>query len=90
MGLPGPDLAVAAGRTAEFAAMAAVVGEPLPPLYRTRCAGEPLRIVYLMPRTGAGGVARCPLRAREPLLSSGGGGDGRVALSAAGLVRSRS
>ena len=38
--------------------MAAVVGEPLPPLYRTKCAGEPLRVVYLMPRTGAGGGAR--------------------------------
>ncbi len=58
MSLPGPDLAVAAGRGAEFAAMAAVVGEPLPPLYRTKSAGEPLRVVYLMPRTGAGGAAR--------------------------------
>ena len=58
MTLPGPELAVTAGRTAEFTAMAEVVCEPLPPLYRTKCTREPLRVVYLMPRTGAGGGAR--------------------------------
>jgi glycosyltransferase involved in cell wall biosynthesis len=58
MSLPSPDLALGAGRMAEFMSMAAVVGEPLPPLYRTERSSEPLRLVYLMPRTGAGGGAR--------------------------------
>jgi len=58
MSLPGPEVAVAAARVAELTAMAAVIGEPLPPLYRTRRTGELLRVVYLMPRTAAGGGAR--------------------------------
>ena len=58
MSLPGSDDAVAAGRAADLGAVAAVVGEPLPPLFRSRWPTESLRIVYLMPRTGVGGGAR--------------------------------
>ena len=58
MSLPGPEVAIATGRGAEFAAMAKLVGEPLPPLYRSRRVAGRLRVVYLMPRTGPGGGAR--------------------------------
>jgi glycosyltransferase involved in cell wall biosynthesis len=58
MGLPRPEEALAAGRAAELSAVAAVAGEALPPLYRSGQPAASLRIVYLMPRTGAGGGAR--------------------------------
>ncbi len=58
MGLPKPEEALAAGRAAELSAVAAVAGEALPPLYRSGQPAASLRIVYLMPRTGAGGGAR--------------------------------
>ena len=58
MNLPGPDDAVIAGRAAELSAIIATIGEVLPPLLRTGRPAESLRIVYLMPRTGAGGGAR--------------------------------
>ncbi len=58
MSLPGPDVAIATGRGAEFSAMVSTVDEPLPPLYASKRADGPLRVVYLMPRTGPGGGAR--------------------------------
>jgi glycosyltransferase involved in cell wall biosynthesis len=58
MSLPGPDKAVAAGRRAELEAITTLARQPLPPLYRKSGPFEPLRIVYLMPRTGVGGGAR--------------------------------
>jgi glycosyltransferase involved in cell wall biosynthesis len=78
MNLPGPAEAVAAGRASELSAVATIAAEDLPPLFRTGCPAESLRIVYLLPRTGVGGGARvllehanhlCRLGARVTVLS---------------------
>ena len=58
MNLPGPAEAAAAGRFTEYCAVARVIDDVLPPLYRTGLPPASLRIVYLMPRTGPGGGAR--------------------------------
>lgn len=57
MTLPSVAEAVSAARLAELNATAATIGVPLPPVRRSR-RGRVDRIVYLMPRTGAGGGAR--------------------------------
>jgi glycosyltransferase involved in cell wall biosynthesis len=57
MTLPNLNETVSAARVAALNAAASTIGMPLPPVSRSRRGGVG-RIVYLMPRTGAGGGAR--------------------------------
>jgi glycosyltransferase involved in cell wall biosynthesis len=56
--LPGVNDVIAAGRLDDLHEVAAAIERPLPPLYRNDRGDRMLRVVYLMPRTSAGGGAR--------------------------------
>jgi len=72
MPLPRGHVALAATAQAELLAAQALVGTPLPPVQsRSRPAGEPMHIVYLMPRTGVGGGARVLLEHANHLEALG-------------------
>src|ERR1700678_3793908 len=72
MTLPNLSEAVSAARVADLNAAASTIGLPLPPLSRSRRGGVD-QIVYLMPRTGAGGGARVLFEHANHLLRLGVG-----------------